>query len=60
MLPCTKIKIKSNDDLLLEKSNKYLNVVVLTKSVFNQNHKHYYYHVFLEKLSFKQNEIVIL
>ena len=44
----TKIKINSDDDLFLEKTKTTHFVVILIKSVFNENHNHYYYKVFLE------------
>ena len=44
-----KLKIDSHDDLLLEKILTLYNVVMLIKSVFNNNQNHYYYNVFLEK-----------
>ena len=30
------------------------NVMTLIKSVFNENHNHYYFEAFLEKFSYKQ------
>ena len=39
----TKIKINSDDDLFLEKTKTTHIVVILIKSVFNENHIHYYY-----------------
>ena len=45
----TEIKINSIDDLSLEKAITMHNVIMLIKSVFYQNHDHYYYKVFLEK-----------
>ena len=43
-----KIQINSDDDLSLEKTLNIHNVVILFKSVFNENHNHYYYQVFLD------------
>ena len=43
-----KIKIDSNYDLPLEKTNMHY-VVILIKSVINKNHNHRYYQEFLEK-----------
>ena len=37
-----KIKIKSDKDLPLEKTLKMQTVVMLIKSVFNENHNQYY------------------
>ena len=37
-----KIKINSNDDSPLEKALNMHNVIILTKSVFNENHNHYH------------------
>lgn len=48
----TKIGINSNDILHLEKTLNMHNVVILTKSVFNQN-DNYYYQVVLENCSYK-------
>ena len=45
-----KIKINSDDDLLLEKTLNMHNAVILIKSLFNKNHNHYYYKVFLRKM----------
>ena len=41
-----KIEINSDDNLTLEKTLN--NIVILIKSVFNKNHNHYYYPVFLD------------
>ena len=48
-----KIKINSNDDLLLEKAINMNYLVILAKYVFNTNHSCYYYQVKLENLSNK-------
>ena len=37
-----------------------LNVVILIKSVFNENHNRYYYQAFLEKFSYKYHIKAIL
>ena len=55
-----KIKIGSDDDLSLEKTVTMYNVITLRKSVFNENHNHYYYKVLLEKCSYKQYEYTFL
>ena len=39
----TKIKVDSDDDLLLKETFSLHNVFVLIKSVFNKNHNQYYY-----------------
>ena len=49
----TKIKINSNDDLPYEKVTNEDNVVILIKSVFNENYNHYYYETCLEKFPYK-------
>ena len=36
-----KIKIDSNGNLVLEKTITMHNVIILIKSVFNENHNHY-------------------
>ena len=41
-----KNEINSDDNLTLEKTLN--NIVILIKSVFNKNHNHYYYNVFLD------------
>ena len=46
-----KIKIDSDNDLLLEKTLTLNIVVIPVKSVFNKNKNHYYYNIFLEKCS---------
>ena len=47
-----KIKINSDDGLLLEKNLTLDNVILLIKSVFNKNYNQYYYKTFLEKYSY--------
>ena len=44
-----KIKINSDDDLVLEKVLTMQNVATLIKSVFDEDYNHYYYETFLEK-----------
>ena len=44
-----RIKIDSDDDLPLEKTISMHYALILFRSVFNENHNHYYYKVFLEK-----------
>ena len=44
-----KIKINSDDDLVLEKVLTMQNVATLIKSVFNEDYNHYYYETLLEK-----------
>ena len=48
-----KIKINSDDDLLLEKTLNLHNIVIFIKSIFSKNHNHYYYQIFLEKCSYR-------
>ena len=55
-----KIKIDSDDDLPLEKTLHMHIVIILSKSVFNEDYNHYYYQVFLEKCSHDQHVNVIL
>ena len=38
-----KIKINADDHLPLQKTITMHNVTILIKSVFNENHNHYYY-----------------
>ena len=52
-----KIKVNSDnsddsDDLPLKKEVIMHNVIIFIKSVFNENHKHYFYKVYLEKCSY--------
>ena len=49
----TKIKINSDDDLLLEETLNMKNVLILIKSFFNKNHYHHYHETFLEKCLYK-------
>ena len=49
----SKIKINSDDDLHLGKTITMDYVIILSKFVFNENHNHYYYQLFLEKFSNK-------
>ena len=44
-----KIKINSDDDLVLEKVLTMQNVATLIKSVFDEDYNHYYYETLLEK-----------
>ena len=44
-----KIKINSDDDLVLEKVLTMQNVATLIKSVFDEDYNHYYYATLLEK-----------
>ena len=44
-----KIKINSDDDLVLEKVLIMQNVATLIKSVFDEDYNHYYYETLLEK-----------
>ena len=44
-----RIKIDSDDDLPLEKTINMHNALIIFRSLFNENHNHYYYKVFLEK-----------
>ena len=49
-----KIKVNSDDsdDLPLKKAVIMHNNIIFIKSVFNENHKHYFYKVYLEKCSY--------
>ena len=47
-----KIKVDSDDDLLLEKILKLHNVIILTMPVFDKDQNQYYYSTFLEKCSY--------
>ena len=47
-----KIKTDLDNDLHLEKTNMH-HVVILIKSVFNENHKQYYFRVFSGKCLYK-------
>ena len=49
----TKIKINLVNGLPLEKTLNKHNVVILIKTVFNEDCNHYYRHVLLEKCSYK-------
>ena len=42
-----------DDDLYLEKAINMYHVVILIKSIFYENYKQYYYHVFSEKCSYE-------
>ena len=44
-----KIKINSDDDLVLEKVLTMQNVATLIKSVFDEDYNHYYHETLLEK-----------
>ena len=44
-----KIKINSDDGLVLEKVLTMQNVATLIKSVFDEDYNHYYYETLLEK-----------
>ena len=43
-----RIKVDSYDSLPLEETLTLHNVIILIKSVVNQNQNHYYYNIFLE------------
>ena len=47
-----KIKTDSDYNLFLEKTLNVQNVVILIESVINKNCNHFYYQVFLEKISY--------
>ena len=49
---CKKIKINSDNDLLLEKTINMHNAIILIISVFNENHNRYYYKLSSEKCSY--------
>ena len=55
-----KIKNNSGDNLPLEKTSNMHNVVILIKTLFNENYNYYYYHVLLEKYSYKYYKNAIL
>ena len=54
------VKMNSIDDLPLEKAITMHNVIMFIKSVFHQNHDHYYYIVLLEKVYMNNMENAIL
>lgn len=47
----TKIKINSDDDIPLGKTETMHNVIISIKSVLNKNYNHYFYIAFLVKCS---------
>ena len=49
-----RIKINLSDSLPNEKVLNFHNVIILFKSVVNQNKNKYYYNIFLEKGSYKE------
>ena len=51
-----RIKIESNDSLPLEKTLTLHNVIILISLVFKKNKSHYYYHIFLEKCSYRSSK----
>ena len=55
-----KIKISSDNKLLLEQILNMHNLVTLIKSVFDKNQNHYYYQVFFKKVSNKKYPNAIL
>ena len=48
-----RIRIDSYNSLPIEKILTFHNVIILIKSVVNKNKNHYYYHIILEKGSYK-------
>ena len=48
-----KIKINSDNNLSLEATLNMQSVVILIKYVFDKNHNHYHFKIFLEKCSNK-------
>ena len=48
-----KIKVDSSDSLPIEKILTLHNVIILTKSVLNEDKNHYHYNIFLEKFSYQ-------
>ena len=48
-----KVRINFGVDLPLEKTITMHNVTILIESVFNENHNHYYYKLFVENFSRK-------
>ena len=52
-----KIRIDSYNSLPIEKILTFHSVIILIKSVVNENKNKYYYNIFLEKGSYKDNPI---
>ena len=50
-------RIDSYNSLPIEKTLTFYNIVILTKSVANKNKNEYYFNIFLEKGSYKNNLI---
>ena len=48
-----RIRIDSYNSLPIEKILTFHNVIILIKSVASKNKNHYYYNIFLEKVSYK-------
>ena len=48
-----RIRIDSYNSLQIEKLLTFHNVIILIKSVFNENKNHFYYNIFLEKGLYK-------
>ena len=48
-----KVKVDSCDSLPIEKILTLHNVIILIKSVHNNDQNHYYYNIFLEKCSYQ-------
>ena len=51
-----RIKIDSYDFLALEKTLTIHNVIILIKSVFDNNQNHFYYNIFLKIFSYQLAE----
>ena len=54
-----KRKINLDDDLPQEKAKNMNNVVILIKTVLNENRSHYYYQKFLENVRINNRCIII-
>ena len=48
-----KIKIDSDDDLPLNETMTFHNVIILLKSAFNKNQNYHYYNTFLEQFPYQ-------
>ena len=48
-----KLKANSDKDLSLEETLTFHNVIILIKSVSDQDQNHYYINIFLEELSYQ-------
>ena len=48
-----KVRIDSYNSLPIEKISTFHNIIILSKSVVNENKKKYYFNIFLEKGLYK-------